>query len=482
MPDVVVAGAGPAGLMLAAELRVTGVDVVVLERELVRPGYCRGFTLSARSLDLLARRGLAERFLAEGHRVGHAAFSGLPGVVATLAGAHTDHPWTLGIAQTRVEELLEEHVGELGANLRRGHALRAFQQDADGVTVEVDGPDGAYELRAAYLAGCDGSRSVVRKHAGIGFPGTPATRFTLLGDVEQDGDPLPFGVTSGPSGTVFVIPRPGYVRMIVTDPDQSAKDVPATLERLQGAVSAVAGREINLVRPRWVTRFGNAARLAERYRDGRVLLAGDAAHVHPPAGAIGVNVALDDAVNLGWKLAAALRGHPDPLDTYHPERHTAGAQVLAATRAQLLLSGGDDSLDPLRDLLTRVFTHPDGSRALAEVLTALDTRYPTAAGHDWLGRLVPDLVVSTPTGEVTLSDLLRPARGVLLDLIPHGPHARAAAPWSDRLPIVTGSCVAHPGLGAVLIRPDGHAAWLAGAGRSDLDGLTGSLIGWFGPG
>ncbi|GAA1615452.1 FAD-dependent monooxygenase [Actinoplanes couchii] len=441
MIDVLIAGAGPAGLMLACELRLAGVGVAVVERDAQRPAYCRGFTLNARSLDLLARRGLAAPLIAEGWPVPHAAFGSLP-VTLGLAGTFTGHPYTLGIPQTRVEEHLEQQAIRTGADVRRGQELQALEQTGDAVIATVNGE----RLRAAYVVGCDGGRSTVRKRAGINFPGTDAGMHWLLGDVElADPEALPYGPTAGPAGTVVVIPRPGYVRILAEDPQPST---PATLEALQSAVDQTLGRHVELVRPRWVSRFGDAARQADRYVHGRVILAGDAAHIHPPAGAIGVNVALDDAFNLGWKLAATVHGTaPDHLlESYHTERHAAGSRVLAATRAQTLLGNAGAELQPLVEMLTRVAAHPDGNRAFAEVLTGLDTRYdmPGGGDHPWVGRLCPDLAPGATDGGP-----------VLLDLSGTG----AMRPWSDRVRVIEASCPGQPELRAVLLRPDGHVAW-----------------------
>lgn len=489
MTEVLIVGAGPAGLLLASELRLAGVDTVVLERHPRRPDFCRGFNLNARALDLLARRGLAERLIAEGWQVPHAAFSGLP-VTLTLAGAHTGHPYSLGIPQTRVEEVLEQHALDLGAGIRRGHELLALEQDFESVTATVSADGGEYRIRAAYLVGCDGGRSTVRKQAGIDFPGTAATRFSLLGDVElADPQALPFGVTTGPGGSVFAIPRPGYVRVITTDRRPPAdQDTPVTLDLLQTAVDEALGRHVELRAPRWLTRFGDAARQAAEYVRGRIVLAGDAAHIHPPAGAIGVNLALDDAFNLGWKLAATVRGTAPAhlLDSYHAERHAAGAHVLANTRAQVLLGEPGalgDRLAPLTALLTRVARHPDGNRALAETVTGLDTRYETRpdTGHPWLGRLAPDLTLTTGHGRTRLSELLAPGRGVLLDLTGGTDVRAAAAGWADRVDLVTATCPDHPDLDAVLLRPDGHTAWLRTAEDDDgTDGLRQALQHWYG--
>jgi 2-polyprenyl-6-methoxyphenol hydroxylase-like FAD-dependent oxidoreductase len=467
--DVLVAGAGPAGLLLAAELALAGVPTTIVERHPERPPYCRGFNLNARALDLLARRGLAEGLVAEGHRVPHAPVTGLPGPLL-LDGAATDHPFSLGIPQTRVEEVLEARAVELGVSLLRGHELRSFTQDADGVTAVVHN---GLRIRARYLAGCDGGRSTVRKQAGIGFPGVDARWFALLGDVECE---LPYGPSAGPDGrTVFVIPRPGYVRIVVREDDPpSDRDTPVTLELLQAQVDAVLGRHVELRAPRWLSRFGDAARLADRYRAGRVLLAGDAAHIHPPAGAIGVNVALDDAFNLGWKLAATVRGTAPEglLDTYHDERHAAGTRILANTRAQVALE--EAGAEPLADLMRRVAAHPAGNRALAEIITGLDARY-APDGHPWLGRLAPDVPLTVSGRETRLAALLHSGRPVLLDLTLSG----SFAAWSPGIEVVGAVSPSTSDIEVVLLRPDGHVAWVGTPGSGDA-GLAEAVRRWIG--
>ncbi|MBS2532670.1 FAD-dependent monooxygenase [Catenulispora sp. NF23] len=484
--EVLIVGAGPAGLLLAAELRLAGVDTIVIERHARRPDFCRGFNLNARALDLLARRGLADRFVSEGWQVPNAPVSGLP-VTFHLAGTHTDHPFTLGIPQTRVEEVLEAHAVSLGADIRRGHELRALHQVDQSVSATIATDAGEYRVRAAYLAGCDGGRSTVRKLAGIDFPGTAATRHTLLGDVElTDPAALPFGATDGPGGTVFAIPRPGYVRIITADQDPPAdKDTPVPLSLLQNAVDTALGRHVELRAARWLTRFGDAARQAAEYVRGRIVLAGDAAHIHPPAGAIGVNVALDDAFNLGWKLAATVRGTAPTglLASYHTERHAAGARVLANTRAQVLLAQADSQLRPLVDLLTRVAKHPAGNRAFVETVTGLDTRYDMLpdADHPWLGRLCPNLALATDTGATDLATFLTPGRALLLDLAEGSGISESARGWEDRVDVVRATCPEHPELRAVLVRPDGHIAWLQTTVHDHTDGIRQALERWFGP-
>jgi 2-polyprenyl-6-methoxyphenol hydroxylase-like FAD-dependent oxidoreductase len=459
--DVVIAGAGPAGLTLAGELATAGVRTVLLEREARRPTFCRGFNLNARSLDAFDRRGIADRFIAEGLKVPVTFFGGLPGPL-DIGSLGWDHPYTLGIAQTRVEEILEDRAAELGVEIRRGRAVDSFVQDGNGVTVNG-------EIRAQYLVGCDGGRSAVRKLAGIDFPGTPSTRYVMLGDVETD-------LTPGNHRGVFVIPRPGYLRVVVADPVFDRAE-PITLALLNSTVDEALGRHVELTNPRWLTRFGNAARQAASYRSGRVLLAGDAAHIHPPAGAQGVNIAIADAMNLGWKLAAAVHGwaSPELLDSYHEERHAAGARVLLHTQAQALLAG--DDAGPLRDLFGELSELDGVGRYLAELTTGVETRYEMGefAGHPWLGRMAPDIPVSIDGRPTSVAALLRGGRGVLLDFggLDHPP--------LDRIDVLRAEPLDEVPVGAMLIRPDGHIAWLATAdGRVEPGPLAAALARWFG--
>ena len=479
---VLVAGAGPAGLMLAAELALAGVEVAVVDRLPRRSPYCRGFTLNARSLELLDRRGIVDRFLAEGPTVAYGMFVD-PSRPLDLTAMDTDHPYTLGIAQTRVEELLEQWLAERGVPVRWGHEVVGLQQDGDGVDVTVR-TDGEHQhWRVGYLAGCDGSRSVVRKCAGIGFPGTPATTYWLLADVELTNPAdLPYGVTEGEHGAVFVIPRPGYVRIVLDEPAPPAdRAQPVELASFQQVLNATLGRPVGLANPRWLTRFSDAARQADRYTAGRVVLAGDAAHIHPPAGAVGVNVALADAVNLGWKLAATVLGHaPDGLlDSYHQERHEVGARVLRTTRAQAILGGRDPHLAPVRDLFGELGGLPSVDKYLAELATGVSTRYAAKipGDHPWLGRLAPNLKLTVGERHTSVAELLHPARPVLVHL-GAGPLPSGA---DGRVDIHHARCPEQPDLRGLLVRPDGHTAWISTTTDPQAaDTLTTALTTWFG--
>jgi 2-polyprenyl-6-methoxyphenol hydroxylase-like FAD-dependent oxidoreductase len=488
--DVVIAGAGPTGLMLACELALAGVRAVVLERQPARPVFCRGFNLNARSLELLDRRGLAERFVKEGWLAPFAFFGGLDGPLG-ITDLGFDRPHTLGIPQTRTEELLEEIAVERGVPVRRGHEVIGVSQETDAAAVTVRSANGKSTVRGAYLVGCDGGRSTVRKCAGIGFPGTPSTRYGLLGDVSlADPASLPFGSTRTALGSVFVIPRPGYVRVIAPDPNPPEdRDAPVTLDELQAAVRRLLGRDVVLTNPRWLTRFGDAARQAERYVSGRVILAGDAAHIHPPAGAQGLNVGIQDAFNLGWKLAGQVQGWapPDLLETYHTERHAAGARVLFNTRAQIALEEPGERFDPLRKLFNELAQLEPVRRYLAEMVTGVATHYDLDQDScsPLVGRLTPDDPLTTAEGPSSVARLLHRGRGVLLDLADQ-PEVRAeAAAWSSRVDSIAASIAESSAdrnrdaiNGALLIRPDGYTAWHASAGTP---GLRPALARWFGP-
>ncbi|WP_353947390.1 FAD-dependent monooxygenase (plasmid) [Streptomyces sp. HUAS MG91] len=493
--DVVIAGAGPTGLMLACELRLAGVDVTVVEPLAQRSGESRAGGIHSRTLEILDQRGIVDRFLDEGELqpVGH--FSGL---YLDFDESESRHPYPLMILQSAVERLLEERADELGARVRRACEVTGLVQDATGVTVELrSGGTAAAPLRARYLVGCDGGRSSVRRLAGIGFPGTEATMTALIGDVEVPDLPEDYvWVRRTPAGDYSAIAfEPGWHRVITSEFDRVAgRDEPVTFEQLRESMVRVAGTDFGMRNPRWVSRFSDAARQADRYRAGRVLLAGDAAHIHFPAGGQGLNMGVQDAVNLGWKLGAVVRGDaPDGLlDTYHAERHPVAERVLQNTRAQSALVRPGPQTDALREVFGALMVFDDVNRYLRHLLTALDLRYAVDGDHPLAGRRVPDADLKTPEGIVGVHELLHAARPVLLALDGGAWAARAAQGWADRVDVVEAhSEDGHwpvPALGdvpapaALLVRPDGHVAWAADADEAaDPSALRAALVTWVGP-
>ncbi|MFE9424568.1 FAD-dependent monooxygenase [Kitasatospora sp. NPDC006697] len=471
MIDVIVVGGGPTGLMVAGELRLAGVGVVVLERLAEPTRESRGQGLHARSVEIMDQRGLLERFRAvsEEFRVG-AMFGGMHR--EWPEGMDTAHPYGLAVPQPVTEQLLNAYARENGTELRRGCEVVAVSQDADGVTVGLAGGE---QLRSRWLVGCDGGRSLVRKQLGIGFPGEPATFETLLGELELTEDPekitavmaevrrtqLRFGASPLGGGWYrVVVPADGLAQ------DRSAQP---TLEDFRRQLRAVAGTDFGARAPRWLSRFGNATRQAEQYRAGRVLLAGDAAHIHPPTGGQGMNLGLQDAFNLGWKLAAEVNGWAPEglLDSYHDERHPVGARVLDNTRAQVTLLGTDPGAVALRELFGRLMDFAEVNRYLTGLITAIDVRYDLGEGPDLLGRRLRDL----PLAPGRLYELLRTGRGLLLDTT----GTLSTAGWADRVDRVTDPAAAL-GAPAVLLRPDGHVAWIG----DDQRDLASHLARWFG--
>jgi 3-(3-hydroxy-phenyl)propionate hydroxylase len=479
---VVIAGGGPTGLMLAAELALAEVDVAVLER---RPDQevagSRAGGLHSRTLEILDQRGVVDRFLAEGTTHAVARFADAALDVSDLP---TRHPYTLGIWQRHVERLLSEWVAELGVDIHYGEQVVGFRQDEEGVEVELAGGG---PLRAGYLVGCDGGRSLVRKAAGIEFPGWEASRSALIAEVEMTEEPE-LGVRHGEAGISGIGPtgEGSTLRVVLSERDLTTGEDPS-LDELRAALRDSYGSDFGVHSPTWISRFTDATRQAASYREGRVLLAGDSAHVHYPAGGQGLQHGIQDAVNLGWKLAQVAHGiSPDDLlDTYGTERHPVTHRSLRRTMADTALQRGDPRTDALRDLCAELGAMEEPRRHLAAQTHGLDVDYEPGGGHPLLGRRVPDLDLRTATGPIRLYSLLRGARPALIDL--GGAGGLRIDAWADRVPAVEATYEGEwelPAIGvvpsptAVLVRPDGHVAWV---GEGSGEGLVEALTRWFGP-
>jgi 2-polyprenyl-6-methoxyphenol hydroxylase-like FAD-dependent oxidoreductase len=490
---VVIAGGGPTGLMLAGELALAGVDVAIVERRAGQelPGSRAG-GLHARTIEVLDQRGIADRFFAEGQVAQVGAF----GMVRfDLGDFPTRHPYGLGLWQRHIERILAGWVGELPVHTYYGIEVTGLAQDDSGVDVELAGGG---SLRAEYLVGCDGGRSVVRKAAGIDFPGWDPSTSALIAEVEMTDEPE-LGTRRDETGLhglgrveyeirdgEVVYADEGPVRVMLTEQHVGAAGEP-TLRDLSEGLIAVYGRDFGVHSPTWISRFTDMTRQAAAYRDGRVLLAGDAAHVHSPVGGQGLNTGVQDAVNLGWKLAQVVgRTSPDTLlDTYQAERHPVAARVLRNTMAQIALGRPDDRIKALSDVVTELLGMDEPRTRFAAMMSGLDIHYDLGEGHPLLGRRMPDLDLVTADGPVRVYRLLHDARPVLLNLGERG--LLDAAPWADRVRLVEAEYRgawelpvfgAVPAPTAVLIRPDGHVAWV---GDGTDAGLTEALTTWFGP-
>jgi 2-polyprenyl-6-methoxyphenol hydroxylase-like FAD-dependent oxidoreductase len=490
---VVIAGGGPTGLMLAGELALAGVDVATVERRASQDLLgSRAGGLHSRTIEVLDQRGIADRFLSQGQVAQVAAFAGTP---LDISDFPTRHPYGLGLWQNHIERILAGWVDELEVPIYREREVTGFAQDDTGVNVELS--DGR-SLRAEYLVGCDGGRSLVRRTAGIEFPGWDPTTSSLIAEVELAEEPE-WGIRRDAlglhalgrveyeirDGEVVYMDR-GPVRVMVTEPHVGATREP-TLRDLSEALIAVYGTDYGVHTPTWISRFTDMTRQAAAYRDRRVLLAGDAAHVHAPDGGQGLNIGVQDAVNLGWKLAQVVkRTSPDSLlDTYHAERHPVAARVLRNTMASVGLRRPDERTKALRDTMSELLGMDEPRKRFAAMLSGLDVHYDLGEGHPLLGRRMPDLDLITANGPLRVFTLLHDARPVLLDF--GEPGGLDITPWADQVQLIDAKYVGAwelPVLGAVtaptavLIRPDGYVAWV---GDPTQLGLADALSTWFGP-
>jgi 2-polyprenyl-6-methoxyphenol hydroxylase-like FAD-dependent oxidoreductase len=489
---VVIAGGGPTGMMLAGELALAGIDVAIVERRTDQDILgARAGGLQSRTIEILDQRGIAERFLAEGQT---GQFAGFATVHFDISDFPTRHPYVLGLWQKHIERILAGWVDALPVTIYRGREVTEFAQDATGVDVTLS--DGG-SLRAEWLVGCDGGRSTVRKASGIEFPGWDATTSNLIAEVEMAESP-PMGTHRSALGIYgfgrleyelrdgeVIFKDVGPIRVMV--PERQIGTGEPTLSDLRAALIDICGTDYGVHSPTTISRFTDMARQAADYRKGRVLLAGDAAHVHSPVGGQGLNTGVQDAVNLGWKLAQVIkRTAPESLlDTYHAERHPVGARVLRDTMAGVALLRTDDRTQALREVMAELLGMDEPRKRIAARMTGLDIHYDLGVGHPLLGRRMPDLDLVTAAGPRRVYTLLHQARPVLLNL--GKPGSLDIAPWKDRVLSVDARYEGAwelPAIGevsapaAVLIRPDGYVAWV---GDGSHMGLRDALATWFGP-
>ena len=478
---VVIAGGGPTGLMLAGELALAGIDVVIVERRASQDlDGSRAGGLHSRTIEVLDQRGIAERFLSAGQVMQVQGFALIP---LDISDFPTRHNYVLALWQSLFEPILTGWVDELEVPILRGCEVVGFAHDDTGVDVELSDDT---SLRAEYLVGCDGGRSLVRKAAGIDFPGLDPSTSWMIAEVEMEEEPE-FGIRRDGVGQHALGRREAGepIRVVLTEREVEHSGDPSMSE-LREALVAVYGTDYGLRSANWMSRFTDMARQAASYRHGRVLLAGDAAHVHPPQGGQGLNTGVQDAVNLGWKLAQVVnKTSPESLlDTYHAERHPVGARVLHNTMAQVALSSPDDRHQALRDTMTELLGMDEPRKRIAAMVSGLDIHYDLGEGHPLLGRRMPDLDLHIADGPTRVFTLLHDARPVLLNL--GAPGSFDISPWANRVQMidakysgkwelpVLGEIAAPP---AVLIRPDGHIAW---AGDLTDPELPRALATWFG--
>ena len=476
---VVIAGGGPTGLMLAGELALAGVDVVIVERRANQElEGSRAGGLHSRSIEVLDQRGIADRFLSQGqlHKVVHFH------VPLDISDFPTRHNYVLGLWQNQIERILAAWVDELEVPIYRSREVTGFKQDETAVEVTLS--DGG-SLRAQYLVGCDGGRSVIRKTAGIEFPGWDPTTSWLVVEAHTKEEPA-WGLRHDHIGTHGVGKlEDGCIRAVLTERQVAANGEP-TLRDVSEAMIAVFGTDYGIHSATWVSRFTDMTRQAAAYRDRRVLLAGDAAHVHPPVGGQGLNIGVQDAVNLGWKLAQVVKGisAENLLDTYHAERHPVGARALRNTMAAMALRRTDDRTRALGEYVSQIFNMDEPRKRLAAEISGLDVRYDLGEGHPLWGRRMPDLDLATADGTVRVFTQLHKARPVVINFGESG--SLDISGWADRVQLVDAKYQGEwelPAIGdvraptAVLVRPDGYVAWV---GDGPALGLTEVLTKWFG--
>ena len=471
---VVIAGAGPTGLMLAGELALAGVNVAIVERRVAKDlDGSRSGGLHSRTIEVLDQRGIADRFLEEGKALQVQSFAGIP---LDISDFPTRRNYGLALWQADFERILGGWVDELGVPIARGLEVSGLRQDEEGVDVELS--DGR-SLRSGFLVGCDGGRSVVRKAAGIDFSGWAPSISSLIAEVEMDGEPER-AIRYDENGTQALGRMEGEkrVRVVVSERYAGQTDEP-TLNDLSRALISVWGTDYGVHGPTWISRVTDMTRQAASYRNGRVLLAGDAAHIHYPVGGQGLNIGVQDAVNLGWKLAQVAKGISSVglLDTYHAERHPVAARVLQNTMAQTALTRGDQRVTALRATMSELLSMDEPRKRFGGMISGLDIHYELGDGHPLLGRRMPELDLVTAGGVLRMFTLLHHARPVLINF--GGPGEVDVAPWGDRVQRVDAEYAGAwelPVLGAVpapsaaLVRPDGYVAWVgdhSGAGLAD---------------